>query len=64
MGHINVIGAMEEELAGLRAVSSKNPLRDGFAIRHSGVGKVNAALAVARAHQWDARCIIAVGTAG
>lgn len=64
MSVINVIGAMEEELAGLRVACSGDPYRDGFVIRHSGVGKVNAALAVARAKQWDARCVISVGTAG
>lgn len=64
MGTINIIGAMEEELSGLRAAMCGDPHRDGFVVRHSGVGKVNAVLAVTRAHQWDARCIISVGTAG
>ncbi|MBI4434986.1 5'-methylthioadenosine/adenosylhomocysteine nucleosidase, partial [Candidatus Uhrbacteria bacterium] len=64
MGHIEVIGAMEEEIAGLRTVHAESPWRDRVIIRRTGVGKVNAALAVADAKQRGAQCIVVVGTAG
>lgn len=64
MKNIEIIGAMEEELAGLRVVHAESPWRDRVIIRRTGVGKVNAALAVADAKQRGVHCIISVGTAG
>ncbi|MBI4434149.1 5'-methylthioadenosine/S-adenosylhomocysteine nucleosidase [Candidatus Uhrbacteria bacterium] len=64
MRHLEVIAAMEDEIAGLCSTCTRDPVRDGFTIRKSGVGKVNAALAVADAARWDPLGIIVVGTAG
>lgn len=62
--HVTVIGAMEAELEGLRDLPVGDPARDGCVVYHAGVGKVNAALAVAGAAQRGTRCVIVVGTAG
>ncbi|MBI2483137.1 5'-methylthioadenosine/S-adenosylhomocysteine nucleosidase [Candidatus Uhrbacteria bacterium] len=59
-----VIGAMSDELADLHVRCTRKPQQDGFLIVHAGVGKVNAALAVAEARTWNPRCIISIGTAG
>jgi len=70
MERIDVLGAMDEELAGLRLSALRatalaaQSWSDMIAVERTGVGKVNATLAVARVHGRGTRGIISVGTAG